>query len=129
MITILLVEDAYDLAQVLERELVANGYQVTWAGIGEEALRLHASVRPALVILDWMLPGMDGLDYRIFCRMPCVTRHLAGLLLFLSNLSKGCLLFKCVIQVKVSRLRNFHASGSVFIRESNSHQRVGWAWA
>ncbi len=62
MVTILLVEDARDLAQVLERELVANGYQVTRASSGEQALHLHTSVRPALVILDWMLPGMDGLE-------------------------------------------------------------------
>ena len=62
MPTILLVEDAHDLAQVLARELEANGYQVTRASTGEQALRVHASVQPALVILDWMLPGMDGLE-------------------------------------------------------------------
>lgn len=62
MPTILLVEDARDLAQVLARELEANGYQVTLASTGEQALRVHASVHPALVILDWMLPGMDGLE-------------------------------------------------------------------
>ena len=62
MTTILLVEDAYDLAQVLARELEANGYQVTLASTGEQALHLHAKANPALVILDWMLPGMDGLE-------------------------------------------------------------------
>src|SRR5581483_34782 len=61
MPTILLVEDAQDLAQVLARELEANGYQVTLASTGEQALRVHANLHPALVILDWMLPGMDGL--------------------------------------------------------------------
>ena len=60
--TILLVEDAYDLAQVIARELEANGYQVLLASDGWQALTLHASAQPGLVILDWMLPGLDGLE-------------------------------------------------------------------
>ena len=62
MTTILVVEDAYDLAQVIARELEANGYQVVLASDGWQALTLHASTQPALVILDWMLPGLDGLE-------------------------------------------------------------------
>jgi len=62
MTKILLVEDTYDLAQVIMRELEANGYEVVHAGDGLEALRLHASERPALVVLDWMLPVLDGLE-------------------------------------------------------------------
>ena len=62
MTTILVVEDAHDLAQVITRELEANGYQVVLASDGRQALTLHASTQPALVILDWMLPGLDGLE-------------------------------------------------------------------
>jgi DNA-binding response OmpR family regulator len=62
MTTILLVEDAPDLAQVVTRELAVNGYQVLLASDGWQALKLHASAQPALVILDWMLPGLDGLE-------------------------------------------------------------------
>ena len=62
MTTILLVEDAYDLAQVIIRELEANGYRVLHAGDGMSALRLHAVESPALVVLDWMLPELDGLE-------------------------------------------------------------------
>ena len=62
MTTILLVEDAPDLAQVVTRELEANGYQILLASDGWQALTLHASAQPALVILDWMLPGLDGLE-------------------------------------------------------------------
>ncbi|HEY4387215.1 MAG TPA: response regulator transcription factor [Ktedonobacteraceae bacterium] len=62
MTTILLVEDTYDLAQVIKRELEANGYQVLHAGDGPSALKLHAREKPAIVVLDWMLPGMDGLE-------------------------------------------------------------------
>ncbi len=59
---LLLVEDAQDLAQLIIRELKADGYDVLYAADGVEALRLHEEQRPALVILDWMLPRMDGLE-------------------------------------------------------------------
>ncbi len=62
MTKILLVEDTYDLAQVIIRELEANNYEVQHAGDGLTAVRLHASEQPALVILDWMLPQIDGLE-------------------------------------------------------------------
>lgn len=62
MTTILVVEDAYDLAQVIARELEANDYQVVLASDGWQALTLHANTQPSLVILDWMLPGLDGLE-------------------------------------------------------------------
>ncbi|MEO6890034.1 MAG: response regulator transcription factor [Ktedonobacteraceae bacterium] len=62
MTTILLVEDAYDLAQVVIRELEANGYHVLHASDGIAALQLHEEQAPALVILDWMLPKLNGLE-------------------------------------------------------------------
>lgn len=60
--TILLVEDTRELALVIAREMEANGYRVLRAADGKSALDLQARERPALVILDWMLPGMSGLD-------------------------------------------------------------------
>jgi DNA-binding response OmpR family regulator len=62
MTKILLVEDTYDLAQVIIRELEANSYEVQHAADGLTAVRLHAKEQPTLVILDWMLPQMDGLE-------------------------------------------------------------------
>ncbi|MGH2516179.1 MAG: response regulator [Ktedonobacterales bacterium] len=62
MATILLVEDAHDLAQVVARELEAAGYRVLQAGDGVAGVELHAREQPDLVILDWMLPKMDGLE-------------------------------------------------------------------
>lgn len=59
---ILLVEDATDLAQVVSRELQVAGYKVTHAVDGESALVLEKEQDFQLVILDWMLPGIDGLD-------------------------------------------------------------------
>ena len=62
MAKILLVEDTSDLAHVIRRELEASGYQIVQAGDGLSALRLHEKEAPDLVILDWMLPQLDGLE-------------------------------------------------------------------
>jgi DNA-binding response OmpR family regulator len=62
MARILLVEDEPELARVLVRELQASGYQVFHASDGLAALDLHANQPPDLVILDWMLPSLDGLE-------------------------------------------------------------------
>ncbi|MDE3231357.1 MAG: response regulator transcription factor [Chloroflexota bacterium] len=61
MASILLVDDAQELALVVARELEAAGYAVTQAATGPAALEAHARAHPDLVILDWMLPGLDGL--------------------------------------------------------------------
>lgn len=62
MAKILLVEDTPDLAQVIARELEAAGYDVIRAGDGLTALQLHAAHTPDLILLDWMLPKLDGLE-------------------------------------------------------------------
>jgi DNA-binding response OmpR family regulator len=62
MTTILLVEDALDLAGVIRRELEAQGYEVQTAADGLTALQLFSARPPELVILDWMLPKLDGLE-------------------------------------------------------------------
>ncbi|KPL18128.1 MAG: transcriptional regulator [Anaerolineae bacterium SM23_84] len=62
MTTILLIEDAHELSRVIRRELKAAGYQVLLAPDGVSGVQLHASRQPDLVILDWMLPKLDGLD-------------------------------------------------------------------
>ncbi len=62
MAKILLVEDTPDLAQVIARELEAAGYEVVRASDGLTALQLHAAHTPDLILLDWMLPKLDGLE-------------------------------------------------------------------
>lgn len=62
MATILLVEDEFELARVVQRELESAGYQVWHAPDGPEAVHLFEERTPDVVILDWMLPGMDGLE-------------------------------------------------------------------
>lgn len=59
---ILLVEDDAKLAQLLETELSLEGYRVTVATNGMEGLSMAREVQPDLLILDWMMPGLSGLD-------------------------------------------------------------------
>lgn len=62
MASVLLVEDAQDLARLIVRELEATGYHALHAADGLAGLDLHARAQPDLVILDWMLPSLDGLE-------------------------------------------------------------------
>ncbi|MCC6245291.1 MAG: response regulator transcription factor [Gemmatimonadaceae bacterium] len=57
---ILIVEDNADLAFGLQKTLEANGYHVEVAGDGTRALERVRTIRPQLVILDLMMPVVDG---------------------------------------------------------------------
>ena len=57
---VLVVEDEKDILDVVEFNLVQAGYRVMRAHDGLEGLRLAQNERPDLVVLDLMLPGMDG---------------------------------------------------------------------
>ncbi|UCF39256.1 MAG: response regulator [Acidobacteriota bacterium] len=60
--TIVVIEDEADILEVIEHNLVREGYQVYTSADGEEGLKLVRQLVPNLVLLDLMLPGMDGLD-------------------------------------------------------------------
>ena len=59
---ILIVDDERAITDLLEYNLQRNDYQVIVAHDGRQALRLAQVEQPDLVILDLMLPGLDGLD-------------------------------------------------------------------
>jgi DNA-binding response OmpR family regulator len=59
---ILLVEDEVPLARFIELELSAEGYQISVAHDGIAGLTLARESTPDLAILDWMLPGLSGLE-------------------------------------------------------------------
>jgi DNA-binding response OmpR family regulator len=61
MTAILIVEDEADLSNVIRSQLEAEGYTVHQAFDGLDALQLVEQRAPDLVILDWMLAGLDGL--------------------------------------------------------------------
>ena len=59
---ILVVDDNPDNVKLLVFLLRKHGYQVETAASAEEALDVLSRVRPALILLDIQLPGMDGLE-------------------------------------------------------------------
>ena len=59
---ILLVEDDIPLAEWVTDYLTARDFRVTTTGRGDDAVELINQLNPDLVLLDGMLPGMDGLD-------------------------------------------------------------------
>ena len=59
---VLIIEDDEAIVKVLERTLRYEGYQVDSAYDGETGLESARENKPDVVILDWMLPGIDGLE-------------------------------------------------------------------
>ena len=72
---ILVVEDHQDTRELLKYNLESAGYQVVAAGDGLTGLEMAQAQRPDLVILDLMLPGMDGLEV---CRRMKKNAELSG---------------------------------------------------
>ena len=60
--TILVVDDDPQICRLVELNLTRAGYAVTTASDGEEALAKIAEARPDLVVLDVMMPRMDGFE-------------------------------------------------------------------
>jgi two-component system phosphate regulon response regulator PhoB len=59
---ILVVEDEPGIQEVLKFNLGQNGHSVSVASSGEEAMSLLNAAMPDLILLDWMLPGISGID-------------------------------------------------------------------
>jgi two-component system, OmpR family, response regulator ResD len=60
--SILVVDDEPTITDVVSRYLERAGYSTRIAGDGADALRIAGQSRPDLVVLDLMMPGMDGLE-------------------------------------------------------------------
>jgi two-component system phosphate regulon response regulator PhoB len=59
---IVVIEDEADILEVIQYNLAREGYEVVVTANGEEGLRLVRQEGPALVLLDLMLPGLDGIE-------------------------------------------------------------------
>lgn len=60
--TLLLVDDEPKVLEVMKPYLEGEGFTVYTAGSGKEALQMVQECRPNLVVLDWMMPEMSGLE-------------------------------------------------------------------
>ena len=58
----LVVDDEAAIAEAVRARLESEGYRVVVAADGPEAIEAHREHQPDLVVLDLMLPGMDGLE-------------------------------------------------------------------
>ena len=73
--SILIVEDEYAVARGIEYALKQEGYEVTVARNGEEGLEMATRNAPDLVVLDVVLPGIDGFEMVRRVRAPTIGRR------------------------------------------------------
>jgi two-component system phosphate regulon response regulator PhoB len=78
---VLVVEDEAPLVTLLRYNLEKSGFRVDEAGDGGEALARIAETMPDLVLLDWMLPSMSGIEVCRQLRRKPSTRHLPVIML------------------------------------------------
>ncbi len=78
---VLVVDDEPDIVALVTYHLAKAGYRVSTAATGPDALRAARDERPALVVLDLMLPGMSGLEVLEKLRAHDATREIAVLML------------------------------------------------
>ncbi len=78
---VLVVDDEIYIVHILEFTLTMEGYEVLTAADGEEALRRIANDSPDLVVLDIMMPRMDGYEVLRRLRADDEFRHLPVILL------------------------------------------------
>lgn len=75
MSNILLIDDDPTVRLILKNTLQKQGYNVSVASNGEEGLNLAQNLHPALILCDWMMPGIDGLEV---CRQIKANRDLSA---------------------------------------------------
>ena len=87
MSTVLVVDDDVDIARFIEVNLRLEGFEVIVAHDGEEALRVMATNVPDLVLLDVMMPGLDGVEVCRRLRSDPLTASLPVIMLTAKSLS------------------------------------------
>jgi two-component system phosphate regulon response regulator PhoB len=73
--TILIVDDEEDILELVKYNLEKEGYTTISALTGEDALKLATDIQPDLIVLDLMLPGMDGLEVTRILRTGTLTAN------------------------------------------------------
>lgn len=79
--TILLVEDEPEIQEMISRVLAREGFDVQLAGDSHEAHQRLAEQVPDLMLVDWMLPGMSGLELVRRCRRDELTAEVPVIML------------------------------------------------
>ena len=79
--SILVVEDDPDIRELLSFTISRAGFDLAAAETAEEALRMLVSGLPELMVIDWMLPGMNGIDLAKYLRSDGLTSALPIIML------------------------------------------------
>lgn len=79
--TILVIDDEKDILKLLQYNLEKEGYQTLLAKSGEEGFELAKQKKPSLIVLDLMLPGLDGLEVCKLLKGDPVTRSIPIIML------------------------------------------------
>ncbi len=79
--TVLVVEDEPDVVEVLRHVLTKDGFRVEAAGDGKTAIDMARRMRPDLILLDWMLPELSGVEVLKMLRATETTEHVPVILL------------------------------------------------
>lgn len=79
---VLLVKDEEDIRELIYFHLFRSGYEVYGSSIGEKALKIANKSRPDLVLLDRMIPKLDGLSLCKTLKTSADTKHIK--IIFLS---------------------------------------------
>jgi len=78
---ILVVDDEEDILELVRYNLAKEGYRVTGVGSGEDCLKVARVDNPDLIVLDLMLPGLDGLDVCRLIKSDKKTQHIKVVML------------------------------------------------
>ncbi len=79
--SVLVVDDERDILELVKYNLDKEGYQVTVVGTGEDALAATRTKMPDMVVLDLMLPGVDGLEVCRRLKSDAKTRNIPIIML------------------------------------------------
>jgi CheY-like chemotaxis protein len=83
------VDDEVQFSEVLQMRLEANRYTVHTAASGEEGIQKAASLQPGLILLDVMMPGIDGYETLRRLRQDTKTRQIPVVMLTAKGESKS----------------------------------------
>lgn len=90
---LLLVEDDVTLVKMYERKFISDGYEVVVAYDGLEGLEKATKEKPDLILLDIMLPKLDGLA--LFKKMRSVPETFSTPVILLTNFGQEDAVFEC----------------------------------
>jgi DNA-binding response OmpR family regulator len=85
-IAVLIIEDETDLRKMLEYRLITNGFKVYSAADGSAGLKMAKEKRPDVILLDWVMPEMNGLEVLSKIRHDDTTKDIIVFMLTAKNM-------------------------------------------